>query len=150
MDPVSLAGAAVALLVPYLLRLGGKTIDKASEQLAEAALPALGRLYQAMKRRLVPGTYAGSQLAGVEEHPEREGRQQALVSTLAETLEEDAGFAAELAQLVTDAQAAVGVQVKFGHVEGPVAIGGDVHQHGHYVAGHDLTIGAKEHRGRTP
>ena len=30
-DPVSLAGAAVALLVPYLQRLGGRMIDKASD-----------------------------------------------------------------------------------------------------------------------
>jgi hypothetical protein len=150
MDPVSLSSAAVALLVPYLQRLGGKMTDKASEQLAEAALPALGRLYQAMKRRLVPGTYAGGQLAGVEEHPERKGRQQALVSTLAEMLEDDVGFVTELAELVTEAQAAVGVQTKFGRVEGPVAIGGDVHQHGHYVAGHDLTVATEEHRGRTP
>ena len=103
-----------------------------------------------MKRRLVPGTYAGSQLAGVEEHPERTGRQQALASALAEALEEDAGFVAELAELVTEAQAAVRVQVRFGLVEGPVAIGGDVHQHGHNVAGHDLTIGPEEHRGRRP
>jgi hypothetical protein len=143
MDPETLAGAAVGLLVPYLERLGGKATDEVSDHLAEAALPTVRRLYLALKGRLSKGTYAGNQLVGLEERPERQGRQEALGSVLAETLEDDATFAAKVERLVNEANAVRGIDASIRKVEGPVAIGGDVHQEGIYVAGHDLHLGAK-------
>ena len=71
---------------------------------AESALPAVKRVYEAVKARLRPGSYAGNQLQGVEEKPESQGRQQALQGALAEVLEEDQGFAAELERLVRSFQ----------------------------------------------
>ena len=61
--------------------------------MSDAALPAIGHLYQTVKRRLAPGSYAANQLAGLEEHPDRKGRQQAFASALAEMFQENAAFA---------------------------------------------------------
>src|SRR5829696_3243867 len=121
MDPITLASAAVSLLAPYLGQLAGKVIDKAGDQLAESALPAVKRVYEAVKARLQPGSYAGNQLQGVEERPESQGRQQALQGALAEVLEEDAGFATELERLVTQARQAAGWHAEVGKVEGTAA-----------------------------
>jgi hypothetical protein len=143
MHPEALAGAAVGLLVPYLERLGGKAAGDLSDHLAAAAVPTVRRLYLVLRGRLSKGTYAGNQLVGLEGHPERQGRQEALASVLAETLEEDATFAAKVERLVNEANAARGVNASIRNVEGPAAIGGDVHQKGIYVAGHDLHLGAK-------
>lgn len=143
MDPVSLAGAVVALLGPYLARIAGRVADAGGDELARAALPKIGRLYEAIRRRLAPGTYEGNLLAGVEERPEHEGRRRALADALAETLERDERFASELEQLVEDARAEhAGLQIN--RLEGPVAVGGSVVQRGRNVAGHDLVIGGRE------
>jgi len=145
-DLESLAGTVAATLVPYLgnlQRLGGKVGEQV---LTESALAALGRLYRRVKQRLAPDSYATNQLAGLEQNPDREGRQQAFASALAEILEEDDEFAAELRRLVDEVRGA-GIQTRLDHVEGPVAIGGDVHQEGHNVAGHDLIIRPEERRG---
>jgi hypothetical protein len=146
MDPITLAGAAVGLLVPYLQKLAGKVADQATEQLSEAALPAVKRVYQAVKARLHPGSYAGNQLAGVEEKPDSPTRQQALQGALAEVLVEDEGFAAELERLVAVARKAAGWQAQVGKVEGTAAFGGDVHQQAEYLAGRDMTVNTDERR----
>jgi hypothetical protein len=144
MDPITLAGAAVSLLAPYLGQLTGKVIDKASDQLAEGALPAVKRVHEVLKARLRPGSYAGNQLQGVEEKPGSEGRQRGLQSALAEVLEEDKEFAAELERLVTQAREAAGWHAEVGIVEGTAAFGGDVHQQADYLAGRDMTINSGE------
>lgn len=138
-EPVSLATAVVSLLAPFLRQLGGQVAEKASAELTDAALPAIKRLYHTLKERLRPGSYARSQLQGVEERPDSEGRQQALRSALAEELESDPAFAAEVERLVSEAQAASGVQITANDTG--VVAGRDVHQRGQYVAGRDLHIG---------
>jgi murein L,D-transpeptidase YcbB/YkuD len=137
-EPVSLAASAVALLVPYLERVAGRVAEQATDALADAAIPALKRLYEAVKARLRPGTYAGNQLQGVEERPDSEGRQQALRSALAEEVESDPAFAAELDRLVSQAQTATGVRVTATDVG--VIAGRDAHLRGGYVAGRDMDL----------
>jgi hypothetical protein len=134
MDGPTLAATVVSLLTPYLQRIAGKATD----QLAEAAVPAAGRLYEALRRRLASTPYAAGQLAGLEERPELAGRQQALASALAERIADDADLAEELERLVGETHAANSTIV--GRIEGPAAFGGSVHQQGRYVAGHDLVI----------
>jgi hypothetical protein len=139
MDASNLSSDVVALLTPYLQRLAGKLTD----QLAEAAVPAIGRLHDALRRRLAPTPYAAGQLAGLEERPEIVGRQQALASALSERLAEDPELADELRRLVGAAQVTDGSLV-VGKVEGPAAFGGSVQQTGRYVAGHDLVINPRD------
>lgn len=139
MDPVTLAAAAVALLGPFLRQVGEQTADSVSHAVSDAAVPAIKRLYRALRARLRPGTYAGGQLDGVEERPDSESRQQALQAALAEELEADPAFAREVEALVAEAQAAGGVEIT---AEGSGAVAGrDVHQHGRYVAGRDMHVG---------
>jgi hypothetical protein len=146
MDPITLAGAAVSLLAPYLSQLAGKVIDRAGDQLAEAALPAVKRVYEEVKARLQPTSYAGNQLQGVEEKPDSPGRQQALQGALVEVLEEDKRFAAKLERLVTEAQEVAGWHAEVGTVEGTAAFGGNVNQRAEYLAGRDMTINPSERR----
>lgn len=134
----NLSSEAVSLLAPYLQRLVGKATD----QLADAAVPALGRLYDALRRRLASTPYAAGVLAGLEEQPDNTGRQQALAGALSERIEEDADFAAELQRLVADAR--TDATTVAGKIEGPAAFGGSVQQSGQYVAGHDLTINQRD------
>ena len=138
-EPVSIATAAVALLAPYLGRLVDRVAQQTTDAIADSALPAVKRLYAAMKAKLRPGTYAGSQLQGLEERPESEGRQQALRTALVEEMSGDPSFAAELERLVQEAWEAGGVQIS-GTDTGAIA-GRDVIQRGQYVAGRDMEIG---------
>jgi hypothetical protein len=139
MDASSLSNEIVTLLAPYLQRLAGKATD----QLADAAGPALERLFAALRRRLAPTPYAAVQLAGLEERPDSAGRQQALASALSERIEEDSDLADELQRLVAAARAGGGATV-VGKIEGPAAFGGNVSQTGSYVAGHDLVINPRD------
>lgn len=143
MDPVSLAAAAVGLLAPFLQRIGEKTAEEVSQTLSEEAVPALKRLFNGLKNRLRPGSYAGNQLEGVEERPDSAPRQEALRDALVEEFEADPAFAAEVESLVKEAEAAGGVRVITATDAGVVA-GGDVHQQGRYVAGRDMTIGDQD------
>jgi hypothetical protein len=148
MDPVTLAGAAVALLGPYLARIGGRAADRAGEAIADAALPRLGELLQALRRRFAPGSYEGGVLEGVAQRPDSQARRRALADTLAEELAEDPRFAGEVERLVADIRAAGGVRTDVGVIEGPAAFGGNVVQRGKYVAGHDLVVKPDPERDR--
>jgi hypothetical protein len=141
MDPVTLAAAAVGLLAPFLRSIGDTVAGEASETLSDAAVPVVKRLFKALKERLVPGSYSGNQLDGVEEKPDSATRRQALRDALAEEIAADPAFAAEVEALVTEADAAGGVQVTA--TDAGVVAGGDVHQRGRYVAGRDMTIGGE-------
>ncbi|HEV7759346.1 MAG TPA: hypothetical protein VGO78_10165, partial [Acidimicrobiales bacterium] len=66
MDPVTLAAAAVGLLAPFLRSIGDTVAGEASETLSDAAVPVVKRLFKALKDRLLPGSYSGNQLDGVE------------------------------------------------------------------------------------
>jgi hypothetical protein len=138
LEPVSLAAAVVSMLVPLLQRLRGHDEEGGPDVLGIAG-PIVERLYEAVKARLAAESYAGHQLDGVEERPDSEARRQALIAALAEELEADPDFAADLDGLVGEARAAGAVQV-VSHDSGATA-GRDVQQHGTYVAGRDLTIG---------
>jgi hypothetical protein len=138
-EPFSLAAAAVTLLAPYLERLAGRVAEQATDTIADAALPTVKRLYQTVKAKLRPGSYAGNQLQGLEERPESEGRRQAMRTALAEELESDPTFAAELERLISEAQAAGGIRITATDVG--VVSGKDAHLRGNYVAGRDMTVG---------
>lgn len=138
-EPAGLAATAVALLTPYLQRLAGRVVEHAADAIADEALPAVQRLYDTLRVRLRPGTYAANQLQGVEESPDSDGRQQALRAALVEELEDDPAFAAEIERLVNDTQEAGGVQIRV--TDTGIVAGRDVNQRGRYVAGRDMTVG---------
>jgi hypothetical protein len=138
-DPVSLAGAVVALVAPYLKRVLEGSADRAAEAAADAALPAAKRLFEAVKRRLRPGSYQAAQLEGVEEMPSSEGRQAALKTALVELFESEPALITELEPLVKAAEAEAGIRITAS--DAGIVAGGDVHQQGTYTAGRDQHIG---------
>jgi hypothetical protein len=142
MDPLGLAAAAVALLVPYFQRAAGAAAERTGEVLADSALAKVKALYEKLRARLPSGGYRGALLDGVREEPDDRGRQQILSAELAKVLSEDREFAAVLARLVDDAQAATGVRIKAG--QAGLAAGRDVRQRaGGDVVGRDKIGGDK-------
>jgi hypothetical protein len=139
MDPLGLAAAAVALLVPYFQQAAGAAAERTGEVLADSALPKVKALYERLRARLPHGGYRGALLDGVREEPDDKGRQEILTAELAKVLGEDREFAAVLARLVADAQAATGVRIKAG-----LAAGRDLRQRaGGDVVGRDKIGGDK-------
>jgi hypothetical protein len=74
-DPVSLAAAAIGLLVPFLKKLGHKTLERVSDDLADAADAYVQGLYERVKAKLVGDEYTAGLLKGVEAQPDNQARQ---------------------------------------------------------------------------
>ena len=100
MDFQAVAIAAMALLGPYLAKVGEAFAKEAGETLAEK----VGTLYQAVKKKFKGDTYAKKTLNRAEEKPKSEGRQAALREVLAEKMEEDADFAETVRRLVEESE----------------------------------------------
>lgn len=148
MDPAALAATAVAMLLPYLHQLAGRVTERTADALSDSGLPKVQQLYQTLKERLRPGSYAGNVLEGAEVRPDSEGRQQALGAALAEELQHDPDFAAEVERLVTQAQESGGATVSV--TDSGAVAGRDLIQRGRNVAGRDLTIGTPGAQHSTP
>jgi hypothetical protein len=140
MDPLSLAAAAVGLLVPYFRQAAGKIAERAGERLADSTLAGLRSLYERVRAGLVPGSYRGGLLEGVQAEPDDPGLQEVLKLELAKLIAADPQFAEELERLVAHAEQAGAVRITASD-SGMVA-GRDVQQHGRYVAGRDMAIGS--------
>ena len=52
MDPMALAASTVALLAPFLARMGGQVADQLGNELGEAVVGRLGRLYEFVKAKV--------------------------------------------------------------------------------------------------
>ena len=98
MDPVILASAAVALLSPYLAKVG----EGAAKKIGEDTVEAGGRLLGWMRAKL--GGRAKEALDDLAAKPDSEDNQADLRKQLAKALEADPALAAELrAMLPADA-----------------------------------------------
>ncbi len=96
MDPATLASTAVALLSPYLEKLG----DKAAEKLGDEAPELGGKLLGWLRTKLTgKGQKAVENLAI---QPDSEGNQAYLQQQLAKALEADPALAKELATLLPE------------------------------------------------
>jgi hypothetical protein len=138
MDSVSLANAAVALLGPYFAQTAGAFATRAGESIADATVPKVRAVYERLRARLTPDSYQGALLEGVQAQPDDPGRQEILKAELAKLLAQDPGFAAELADLVEQAERASGVRIVA--TDAGVVAGRDANLRGRYVAGRDLHV----------
>lgn len=139
MDPATLAGLAVAALVRYVAAKGARLVDRAGRHVDRAIDDRLGRIYDTVLTRIAGDPSTERTLRELEADP-TDARQQGRLEHALETLvDTDRAFANELAALVdglTD-QPPAGIMIRDA---GPVALGGDVHQTGRYVAGRDLNM----------
>lgn len=135
MDPVTLAGAAIGLLVPFLKQIGEKVLDRG----AEGAAGIVGDLYERIKAKFQGDRYAGQLLEGVEADPTSRSRQTNLTNQLADLLEADPDFRKEIEDLLNDAKAAgLGVTA----IDAGITAGGDVYQSaGRDAVGRDKIVG---------
>jgi hypothetical protein len=139
MDPATLAAATVGLLAPFLGKIGDAGLARVGDSLTAAATEHLGRLYQAIKKKLAGDPYHDAILRGAEERPDSQPRLSALEGILSGSLAEDPGFAAAVAGLFDQATAAGARTIQ---VTGSGAVaGGDASMTGRYVAGRDMRIG---------
>jgi predicted transcriptional regulator len=139
-DPITLATGVVALLAPYLARIGGKLAEQVGDDLSQAALEQLQRLYERVKQKVTGDRFAEPSLERLAQKPESQVRQSAFGEVLAELVERDPSFASELASLVNEAKRAVGPVMARIADAGAIAIQGDIHMQGTNVAGRDITI----------
>ena len=112
MDPVTLAAAAVGLLVPFFKRVGEHVLDRAGSDLADAAASKVEALYERVKAKLSGDDYNATLLKGAEANPDSPSRQANLQGVLVEQIEQDKGFKAALERLVADAEAAGAVTIQ--------------------------------------
>ncbi len=94
MDPVTLAGSAVALVAPYLVEGGTELAKKLGGEVGERIV----KLYDRVKAKLVGG--GAEALADLEKQPKDADSQAALRVQLKKALEADPAFRAELEKLV--------------------------------------------------
>ena len=140
MDPVTLAGLAVAAVVNYLGQKAGRLARRAGQDVDGGVDERLDRLYDAVKARLTGSPPAARMLDGLADDPADARRQGRLEFALEDVLASDPAFAATLERLVADLgdQRPGGVVVKDA---GAVSLGGDVNMRGTYVSGRDMNIG---------
>jgi hypothetical protein len=148
MDPQSLAAAAVGLLASFFGQAGGALAERSGELVAESGLTRLKALYEWVRSKLIPGSYQGALLDGVQAEPDNADRQEILKAELARLIDQDQEFAAGLERLVAEVERAGGVRLTA--VDTGVVAGRDVLQHGHYVAGRDMTVIGKGPRKEKP
>jgi hypothetical protein len=98
MDPVTLAGSAVALVAPYLVE-GGKELAK---KVGGEAGERIVKLYDKVKAKLTGG--GAEALADLEKQPKDADSQAALRVQLKKALETDPAFWEELEKLVGEIQ----------------------------------------------
>jgi hypothetical protein len=135
MEPVTLATAAIGLLVPFLKSFGGKVL----ERVGDAASDRVFALYERIKRRLSGDDYDEQLLIGVEKDSESESRQRNLGDRLAELLANDPEFARDIKELVSSAREA-GAPITAVNT-GIVAGGNVVQGAGKDAVGRDKIIG---------
>ncbi|WP_341679088.1 hypothetical protein [Niveibacterium sp. SC-1] len=101
MDPVTLAGTAVAVLAPYL----GKAAEKFAGAAGDAAWKKAGEFYDALKTRLAGHPGAADALTDLAATPADPDAQAALRQALKKLIASDPDFARELAALSDQAAA---------------------------------------------
>jgi hypothetical protein len=94
MDPVTLAGSAVALVAPYLVEGGTELAKKVGGEVGERIV----KLYDKVKAKLTGG--GAEALADLEKQPNDADSQAALRVQLKKALEADPAFKDELEKLV--------------------------------------------------
>lgn len=98
MNFVQIATSVVSLLAPYLAKIS----EGAAQKAGESAWEKTKAIYQAIVSKFNKDEYAKQTLKRLEEKPETESRQRALVDVLAEKAEADSEFAEELNRLMKD------------------------------------------------
>jgi len=148
MDPATLSATAMAawtLLQPYLPIMATKTAEKLGSELPDA----LGKVWDALKGKLVAKPHAKESLADLLKNPKDPDLQAAFRVQIKKVLDEDPAFAEEFKRLVEGAGAQINVQVRNGAAaigdgakavgKGGVIIGGDA-QGNIIITGNDNDI----------
>lgn len=141
MDPVSLAGIVVPLLVHYLKEISQPLAERAGTALDETATRWLARIHDRVRSGLAPDPFAAEALNRLKEESANELRQATLRTALAEILTEQPAFLADLTRLVEDAQTEAGQTVTTIIGSGATSVRGNINLQGSQVAGRDLHIG---------
>jgi hypothetical protein len=143
---VTLAGAAVGLLAPYVGRFLQSGAERVGEDFGDALVGRLKELFSAVKRRVKGESYAEGALERFEGEPDSELRRTVLQDALAEIVRSDSVFAEQFEKLVKAAAHASGSSVEQIAIGGGAVAGRDFVQNAQFAAGRDQVFGAS----RTP
>jgi hypothetical protein len=100
MDPLTLAGTAVTLLAPYLVKAG----EKAAEEVGKRLPDVPGRIWHAISARFKGKPAAEEAIKDFVAQPEDEDNRAAFRKELRKALEAEPAFAQELGALLENAQ----------------------------------------------
>lgn len=114
MDPVSLAVAAVELLIPFFRRVHDKVLDRFATDISDAVAAKAEVLYGRLRTALSGDPYDIALLEGARAEPDDQARLANLQAALVKRATEDDAFAAQLSELVAEAErsGAVRIQVR--------------------------------------
>jgi hypothetical protein len=140
MDPLTLAGMAVAALVQYVAAKGAHLVKHAANDVDQRVDHALDSMYDTIKARVSGEPRAERAFRELEADPSDERRQGRLEGVLEALVEDDPSFAERLQSLLDAAGAQPTRRVDISDA-GAIAIEGDIQIRGTNVAGRDLTIG---------
>lgn len=122
MDPVTLAAGAATLLAT-------KAAEDFAGDAGSAAWRALRRLAGAIRERFAGDDEVQGALDSLEKKPDSDARERVVAEVLEDRVRNDPAFAAELDELVRDAQQATAVQITA--TDAGITAGGDVTQTAH-------------------
>jgi hypothetical protein len=108
MDPITLAASVVALLAPYLTRVGEQLTDKA----VDATVNTAEMLYQKVKEKFSKDEYARQTLERLEQEPESTSRQAATTAVLEEQVKSDPVFAEALQKTIAEEAKEAGPSIR--------------------------------------
>jgi hypothetical protein len=140
MEPISVAAAVVALLVPYLRHMGDRAADNMGDALGEAAMVKLAGLYRQVKARMASQPVAARALEDLEQRPSDDHCRVVFQGALADLMRSEPAFARALRRLVDDSARVGSPALARIADSGAVTLRGDITIRGQNVAGRDLTI----------
>lgn len=121
MDPITITPIAISawkLLAPFVKKLSGKMIEKASDALPEA----VGKVWDTIKEKMEAKPEAQTLPAELAAAPEDQDVQGAFKYQLKKLLENDEAFAKQLEQLVKEAGKTKGGKTYHANLEGDGAV----------------------------
>ena len=142
MDPITLATAASALLMPYLKKAGAAAMDKLAETLPES----VGKIWSAISNKSGTVTEAANDLA---KNPEDADNEVFFKKQLQKALEKDQEFASQLTDLMEKAKSDSAINIGGDGViadhnstaVGKISIGGNVT--GNFTIGNNNQVSSK-------
>jgi hypothetical protein len=135
MDPVLLASTTLTVLSPFLIKMG----EKAAEEIGKGLPGAVGKLWSRIGKKFKGNSAAETAVKDAVANPKDEDNLAALRKEIKKALADDAAFAAEIEELLEQAQNETQTIRGDHNIAANIDIGGDVD--GNLIVGNNNRVG---------